>query len=63
VFSQAIKKQIFVGALLGLFYYILQLIIRPEPYTDLRHEAGKFTASIVTGIIIYLILFIMKSKK
>lgn len=60
--KQTIVKQVFVGALLGLFYYILQLIIRPEPYTDITHEAGKFSASIATGIVIYLILFILKSK-
>jgi hypothetical protein len=61
--KQLIIKQSVVGALLGLFYYILQLVIRPEPYTDLIHEAGKFGGSIAVGIIIYLVIFFLQVKK
>jgi hypothetical protein len=63
VFNQAIVKHIFVGAVLGFFYYILQLVIRPAPYTDVTHEAGKFFASIAVGVAIYMLLFFLKSKK
>ncbi len=63
MFRQTIIKQLFVGALLGLFYFLLQLLIRPEPYTDLTHEAAKLFKSIGIGIVIYLILYFLKTKK
>jgi hypothetical protein len=63
VFKHAISKQIFVGALLGLFYYLLQLAIRPEPYVSFTHNAGKFLGSIATGIVIYMILYFLNVKK
>ena len=63
MFKRSITKQLFVGALLGLFYYITQLIIRPEPYMNLTYEAGKFLKSIAVGIIIYMILYLLKLKK
>jgi|GEM_PF-2142357 Na+-translocating ferredoxin:NAD+ oxidoreductase RnfD subunit len=63
MFRQNLIKQLSVGALLGLFYFLLQLLIRPEPYTSLVYEAGKLFKSIGIGIAIYLILYFLKSKK
>ncbi len=56
-------KQVFVGAVLGLFYYLLQLAIRPHQYSGLAGEATRFLTSIGTGILIYMIIFLLRSWK
>lgn len=61
MFNRNTMRQISVGAVLGLFYYLLKLLIRPEPYTGLTHELGRFLSSIAVGIIIFMLIALVQS--
>lgn len=53
---------IFAGAALGFFYYLLKLVMRPEPYVGFTHELGRLLSSVVVGILIFALIALIQSK-
>ncbi len=56
-------KQLFIGMILGLFYYVLKLVMRPVPYTDFKQESGRLATSLLVGILVYALIALLRSKK
>lgn len=56
-------KQLGIGIVLGLLYYVLKLVMRPTPYTDFRQEASRLAVSILVGILVYMLIAFLRTKK